>query len=1106
MRERVTSWSQHRVNRAHPCPICRKDHGLCALFPSRETPTEVLCARVASDEWVDKAEAWRHRLEPLSGETPTRTPLPAAPSREIPAAPPEVRDRVYRRARELSEPLDGRRQLPLFTNAKRGMKAAQVSARGYFPWPTLADRYVDGRRRDNDGRWLLAARLVVEEGEAVYGVPGFGCRNKDGRPWCGGWGGIFLPAHDPLDRIVGGQVLTVAPASKGAPKYATLPRAGHQLHCSRPTGQESPLRDTGRVWLTEGLLKADIASDLLGEVVIGAAGQTFPLETLREYLEALAPSEVVVALDYDAPGSAARTKTDRSRRNLADQLVARGYRVTVAVWEHADGKGLDDLLLAGGRPVLRDHVDQRRHRPRVALTASPAPAFDPRPLRSVEDQRQEYTDTLRDYLANRNGRSGQEVLLVRLAPGIGKTTGFEKVAREYVDHDRTRSLIHVVPTHEVGHQLGAERWGQVYGRTSDKAPHGRPCHRPEHYQALSERGATRQQICKLCPLVKACSTKERPTREQPYYLGQFRRRQLTRIPAAHLLSPDLVAKCGGGPLVIDDVDLDALSLSSTWITEGDLQDSISAARAEEPTEDEGPGYWRPALTLLEILRDFRRVLADGEQYLHGSDLVVALAAWCDEHGRDLDAAVASALAVADANPLEGVRSLDSVKLDTLGPRPVARKIAEVLSLELSLLRDGRAAWNSRLSTGRKPGRDSKEHGLALQVWEHRPLPLESYAGRPIVVLNASMTREQAERLFPGRTIRILEPRAPLPEGVNITQYLDHAYGKRTLETCKRTQDRAREEIRQVLERHAGQRVGVITHKGFADQLRADQDFAKKLTIMHFFGHRSLNTAAKVDAWIMLGTPHPREDSLSRATEALYWRDTRPLDRTVAPRTAEVESVDGRRYQVQRRTALDPRLQEQLEQRTALELEQALFRCRPHNLDAPEQGDLFRPVDRERRSTVAIYVFSPAPLGLPVHRVITEADRLPTALDQVVAAGRKLVDSGRNVTRAALVNATGAPRRQVDNAVNWLRREHGPVWWEERESELAIPRAHSREAPEQEAEGNLPAAPAVATPSPSPTSWSRVSTRIAEESARPPTPRPTTSPPPDEVWTALSEIL
>lgn len=1105
MRERI-AWSQHRVNAAHPCPVCGKDHGLCALFPSREQVEEVLCARVDSGEWVDAAGAWKHRLTP-QGAPSTSRPLPTpTPKAERLLAPLEVRERVYRRARELSEPLDRRRHLPLFTNVTRQMIPAQVEARGYFPFPTLADRYVDSRRRDNDGRWLLAARLVLEEGEATLGVPGFG-QHKDGRPWCGGWGGILLPALDPQGRIAGGQVLTTAHASKGAPKYATLTGGGHQLHCSRPTGYGlAPIRNTGRVWLTEGLLKADIASDLLGEVVVAAAGQQFPAEALREYLEALEPSEVVVALDYDAPGSAARKKTDKNRRALADQLVALGYRVTVAVWEYADGKGIDDLLLAGGSPRLREHQPSR-HRPRPVLDATVAPPpLDPRPLVAVDQQRQDYADTLREYLANRNGTAAQEVLLVRLAPGIGKTTGFAKVAKEYVDRDLTRTLIHVVPTHEVGHQMGADGWAQVYGRTSDKAPNGRPCHRTEHYQALSERGSTRERICRLCPLREDC--KEKPRSDRPYYLGQFRRRQLTRLPAAHLLSPDLVAKCGGGPLVIDDVDLDQLSLSETWITEADLLESIAAARAEEPAEEGGPATLRPALSLLEILLDYRHALAVQGERKHGSDLVRGLATWCEENEHALDSAVAAALTAQSVDPLEGVRNLDAVKLDNLGPRPVARRIAEVLSVELQHLRDGRETWNSRLGTGNKPGRDSKAHGLCIEVREHRPLPLESYAGRPIVVLNASMTREQAERLFPGRKVRVQEPRAPLPAGVTITQYLDRRYGKTVLERDADMRRRAREEIRQVLERHAGQRVGLITHKGFADQLRNEPEFAG-LTVLHYHGHRSMNTAAMVDAWIMLGTPHPREDSLVRATEALYWRDAQPLDHTVAPRSVELESVDGRRYQVQRRTALDTRLQEQLEQRTSLELEQALFRCRPHNLDAPEQGDLFRAPDRERRSSVSIYVFSPEPLGLPVHRVVTEADRLPTALDLVVAAGRDLVVAGTKPTQRAILAACpeGTSYRAVVNAVQWLRREHGPTWWEERESELAIPRApRYATADEHASEEVLPTAPAPAPlPPPRPTSWSTVTTRIAEEAVA--VPRAGAPPPSrEEIWSALGEIL
>jgi hypothetical protein len=136
---------------------------------------------------------------------------------------------------------------------------------------------------------------------------------------------------------------------------------------------------------------------------------------------------------------------------------------------------------------------------------------------------------------------------------------------------------------------------------------------------------------------------------------------MTRLPAAHLLSSDLVGRCGGGPLVIDDIDLDQLQLSSTWVTEQDLLENLARAKGEpDPEEDPySPIHLRPAVNLLEILRDFRRHLADsvvsGMEYPQGSELVHGLAQWCSETGRDLEGSIVSALTASEHDPLEGGR-------------------------------------------------------------------------------------------------------------------------------------------------------------------------------------------------------------------------------------------------------------------------------------------------------------------------------------------------------------------------------------------------------------------------------------------------------------------
>lgn len=156
-------------------------------------------------------------------------------------------------------------------------------------------------------------------------------------------------------------------------------------------------------------------------------------------------------------------------------------------------------------------------------------------------------------------------------------------------------------------------------------------------------------------------------------------------------------------------------------------------------------------------------------------------------------------------------------------------------------------------------------------------------------------------------------------------------------------------------------------------------------------------------------------------------------------------MNGLRYRVSRRSARDSRLQEQLEQRTALEMEQAVFRCRPHNLSAPEQGHLFKGQTGRRRMNLDIYVFGQTPLGMPVHVVTERAARKAALLDQVVVAAGKLVKSGRSVTQRGLEAALRAEGlavtyRGVIEALRWLRREHGEDWLEVLWVEESPPRA------------------------------------------------------------------
>ena len=124
-------------------------------------------------------------------------------------------------------------------------------------------------------------------------------------------------------------------ASSGAPSHVAMP---------------SSLIDKKRVWITEGALKADIACELLGEIVIGVSGvSNFRSGNLIPTLQQLDVNDVVIAYDADAERN---PQVKHHEFQLASLLSAKGYTVYKAQWELHKGKGIDDLLLNGEIPTI----------------------------------------------------------------------------------------------------------------------------------------------------------------------------------------------------------------------------------------------------------------------------------------------------------------------------------------------------------------------------------------------------------------------------------------------------------------------------------------------------------------------------------------------------------------------------------------------------------------------------------------------------------------------------------------------------------------------------------------------------------------------------------
>lgn len=136
------------------------------------------------------------------------------------------------------------------------------------------------------------------------------------------------------------------------------------VHVAVPTVQLEDWDSTRKadsVWITEGALKADIAVDHLSKVYtkeqIAELGDTFlatagvnSWRLLLPILEEMEVKNVNVAFDMDVlnnPTVASHTK------ELIVELKAKGYSVTMALWNDEDGKGIDDLFTQKRSPKLQ---------------------------------------------------------------------------------------------------------------------------------------------------------------------------------------------------------------------------------------------------------------------------------------------------------------------------------------------------------------------------------------------------------------------------------------------------------------------------------------------------------------------------------------------------------------------------------------------------------------------------------------------------------------------------------------------------------------------------------------------------------------------------------
>jgi P4 family phage/plasmid primase-like protien len=204
---------------------------------------------------------------------------------------------------------------------------------------------------------VSACNKLIDNGlePLLPNVPGFYVQKKNGqRYWSvGGRGGLLVPIRDITGRITALLIRT----DDGKPKYTYLSSkkkggAGPRAPAHVPVHDAATAFEIVRI--TEGALKADIATKLSGMLTIGLSsvatwGRAAPgLRQLRANIARLA---------YDADATI-NPHVAGHLASLYHHLIGQDFIVELERWPLSDGKGIDDLLAAGKQPevILGDAV------------------------------------------------------------------------------------------------------------------------------------------------------------------------------------------------------------------------------------------------------------------------------------------------------------------------------------------------------------------------------------------------------------------------------------------------------------------------------------------------------------------------------------------------------------------------------------------------------------------------------------------------------------------------------------------------------------------------------------------------------------------------------
>ena len=365
------------VGRDAPCMICDKPDW---------------CARSSDGVWMicRRLDAGgRHRVDAggtdfwlystddsVNVATVVVPPLPVV--RAQARAEVEVLDQVYQDVLVALTLSDAHRE----QLAGRGLSEEWIEARMY-------------RTLNQDARTKVVADVQeTHDGGQLLQVPGFFRRRRRGGDVLalGGDGGLWIPVTNVQGQII---AIKVRRDSEEGIRYRYVssrshdgPGPGSPIHV--PPGFDG---DTEVVRLTEGELKADVATHISGVLTVSKAGVS-QWRAALPVLEELGARSVIMADDSDVWKN---RHVAGAVQHGVEGLRDSGYSVSMEHWDPERAKGIDDLMALGNHPETAsgDDVDDLVGR-MVEAAAAASPTDEEESLRKAIAHGHTIAETVRD--------------------------------------------------------------------------------------------------------------------------------------------------------------------------------------------------------------------------------------------------------------------------------------------------------------------------------------------------------------------------------------------------------------------------------------------------------------------------------------------------------------------------------------------------------------------------------------------------------------------------------------------------------------------------------------------------------------------------------------